>query len=68
MTRCDSATSMSITDALALSPTNRLTPYRTKGHDHKAGKVLGDCPVTLTWDRYTMIGNFLYACRECPII
>jgi len=44
MTRSDSATSMSITDALALSPTNRLTPAERKAFsksDHKASKGLG---------------------------
>ncbi|KAG0701454.1 hypothetical protein DFH29DRAFT_875872 [Suillus ampliporus] len=48
MTRSGSATSMSITDALALSPTNRLTPAERKAFgksDYKAGKVLG---ITLT--------------------
>ncbi|KAG0692717.1 hypothetical protein DFH29DRAFT_882130 [Suillus ampliporus] len=48
MARSDSATSMSITDALALSPTNRLTSAERKAFcksDHKAGKVLG---ITLT--------------------
>ncbi|KAG1811451.1 uncharacterized protein BJ212DRAFT_511374 [Suillus subaureus] len=48
MTHCDSATSTSITDALALSSTDRLTPAERKAFgksDRKAGKVLG---VTLT--------------------
>lgn len=48
MTRSDSGASMSITDALALSPTNRLTPAERKAlskSDHKASKVLG---ITLT--------------------
>ncbi|KAG0692714.1 hypothetical protein DFH29DRAFT_1008211 [Suillus ampliporus] len=48
MSRSDSATSMSIADALALSPTNRLTSAERKAFcksDHKAGKVLG---ITLT--------------------
>ena len=48
ITRSDSTTSMSITDALALSPTNRLTPAERKAlskSDQKAGKVLG---ITLT--------------------
>lgn len=51
MTRCDSATSMSITNVLALSSTNRLTPAERKAlgkSDHKASKVLG---VTLTRNR-----------------
>ncbi|KAG1780978.1 hypothetical protein EV702DRAFT_1076628 [Suillus placidus] len=44
ITRCDSTTSMSTIDALALSHTNRLTPAERKAFgksDHKAGKVLG---------------------------
>lgn len=48
MTCCNSATSMSITNAQVLSPNNRLTPAERKAFgrsDHKAGKVLG---VTLT--------------------
>ncbi|KAG1876700.1 hypothetical protein DFJ58DRAFT_866085 [Suillus subalutaceus] len=48
MTRSDSATSMGITDALALSSANKLSPAERKAFskpDHKAGKVLG---VTLT--------------------
>ncbi|KAG2337221.1 hypothetical protein BDR05DRAFT_800588 [Suillus weaverae] len=48
MTRCDSTTSMGITDVLAPSHTNRLTPAERKAFsqsDHKVGKVLG---VTLT--------------------
>ncbi|KAG1764839.1 hypothetical protein EDD22DRAFT_882109, partial [Suillus occidentalis] len=51
MTHCDSATSMSITNVLALSSTNRLTPAERKAFgksDHKASKVLG---VTLTRNR-----------------
>ncbi|KAG1722793.1 uncharacterized protein EDB91DRAFT_201486 [Suillus paluster] len=48
MTRSNSTTSMSITDALRLSPTNRLTPAERKAFgksDSKAAKVLG---ITLT--------------------
>jgi hypothetical protein len=48
MTRSGSATSMSITDTLALSPTNRLSPAERKAFgksDHKAAKILG---ITLT--------------------
>ncbi|KAG1792661.1 uncharacterized protein HD556DRAFT_1444339 [Suillus plorans] len=48
MTCCNSATSMSITNAPVMSPNNRLTPAERKAFarsDHKAGKVLG---VTLT--------------------
>ncbi|KAG1887787.1 hypothetical protein F4604DRAFT_1916607 [Suillus subluteus] len=48
MTRCDSATSMCIANAVALSSANKLSPAERKAFsksDHKAGKVLG---VTLT--------------------
>jgi hypothetical protein len=48
ITRSDNTTSMSITEALALSPTNRLTPAERKAlskSDQKAGKLLG---ITLT--------------------
>ncbi|KAG1828902.1 hypothetical protein DFJ58DRAFT_848878 [Suillus subalutaceus] len=48
VTRCDSATSMCIANAVALSSANKLTPAERKAFsksDHKAGKVL--C-VTLT--------------------
>lgn len=44
MTRSGSATSISITDPLALSPTNRLSPAERKAFsksDHKAAKILG---------------------------
>ncbi|KAG1838272.1 hypothetical protein DFJ58DRAFT_917208 [Suillus subalutaceus] len=48
MTRSGSATSTTITDALAPSATNRLTPAERKAFgksDHKAAKILG---ITLT--------------------
>ncbi|KAG2044056.1 hypothetical protein BDR03DRAFT_977734 [Suillus americanus] len=57
MTRSGSATSMSITDALAPSVTNRLTPAERKAFgksDHKAAKILG---ITLTRNHVNQNGR-----------
>ncbi|KAG1858562.1 hypothetical protein F4604DRAFT_1958199 [Suillus subluteus] len=57
MTRSGSATSTSITDALAPSATNRLTPAERKAFgksDHKAAKILG---ITLTRNHVNQDGR-----------
>lgn len=57
MTRSGSATSTSITDPLALSPTNRLSPAERKAFsksDHKAAKILG---ITLTRNHVDRAGR-----------
>ncbi|KAG1726309.1 hypothetical protein EDB19DRAFT_1753021 [Suillus lakei] len=62
ITHSDSAASMSITDALAFSPTSRLTPAERKAFgrsDHKAGKVLG---ITLTRNHVAHRGRRLALC------
>lgn len=57
ITRSGSATSISITDPLALSPTNRLNPAERKAFsksDHKAAKILG---ITLTRNHVDQAGR-----------